>query len=143
MEENTETIEDNVEPVQDEPVDQRTESAEPKKRGRPAGAKDRAPRKKKINIVVEPIRQASLEIEEPPRPATPPQTTPAPAQGVTVNIAPVEAEEVSEPDSPRTNLIKAQKKFHDSRCGGESKLAKVQDVYIKRLASTHQLTACR
>ena len=135
MEENAKTIGDNAEPAESgEPVDERPESAEPKKRGRPAGAKDRAPRKKKINIVVEPLRQASSEIEESPRPATPPQTTPVPA---------LEEEEPPEPDSPRTGLINAQRRFHDSRVGGESKLAKVQDVYIKRLASTHQLAACR
>ena len=135
MEENAETIEDNSAPAESgEPVDERPESTEVKKRGRPAGAKDRAPRKKKISIVVEPLRQAPLEIEEPPRPATPPQTTPVPTQ---------EEEEPPEPDSPRTNLINAQRKFHASIHGIEGKHARAHDKYIKGLASAHQIAACR
>ena len=35
---------------------------EPKKKGRPAGAKDRAPRKKKITIVEEPVSYTHLTL---------------------------------------------------------------------------------
>ena len=135
MEETTQTIDDNAPPLESgQPSVEPPVSAEPKKKGRPAGAKDRAPRKKKITIVEEPLRQALQELEEASRPEPLPAAPSVPAP---------EEEEPPEPDSPRTGLINAQRKFHDSIHGVEGKRARAHDVYIKRLASTHQLTACR
>ena len=44
------------------------EPVEPKKRGRPAGAKDRAPRKKKVDIIEEPIAEPIVEPSAEPVP---------------------------------------------------------------------------
>jgi len=82
------------EPTKAEPV----EPAEPKRgRGRPAGAKDTKPRKRKVTIVEEPIAKAApevaLEVKEPPE-----------------VVAPVQAVAPPEPppeDSPRTLQHKA------------------------------------
>ena len=71
-----------VEPIVDvvvekeEPPAPIVEPAAPeKKRGRPSGAKDRAPRKKKVTIVEEPLEAPP----PPPEPETPkPRTKPAP-----------------------------------------------------------------
>ena len=55
-----------------------TAAAEPKRRGRPAGAKDKQPRKQKPRVVevdIAPPPQASA-----PAPAQPSEPTPAPAQ---------------------------------------------------------------
>jgi hypothetical protein len=71
------------EPTKAEPV----EPAEPKRgRGRPAGAKDTKPRKRKVTIVEEPIAKAApevaLEVKEPPEVVAPvpavPETPPEP-----------------------------------------------------------------
>jgi hypothetical protein len=69
---------------------------EPKKRGRPAGAKDKAPRKPRTRIV-----------EEPPTPPPPPPTPAAPKARVAkareeVRAEPARAEPAREPRSPRT-----------------------------------------
>jgi hypothetical protein len=82
------------EPTKAEPV----EPAEPKRgRGRPAGAKDTKPRKRKVTIMEEPIAKAApkvaLEVKEPPE-----------------VVAPVPAVAPAEPppeDSPRTLQHKA------------------------------------
>ena len=74
------------------------EPAEPKRgRGRPAGAKDTKPRKRKVTIMEEPIAKAApevaLEVKEPPE-----------------VVAPVQAVAPPEPppeDSPRTLQHKA------------------------------------
>jgi hypothetical protein len=85
------------EPTKAEPV----EPAEPKRgRGRPAGAKDTKPRKRKVTIVEEPIAKAP-KVKAPPRveEASPPEV-----------VAPVPAVAPPEPppeDSPRTLQHKA------------------------------------
>ena len=139
MAEKMETIEENIVPVLEAPASEARECSpmEPKKKGRPAGAKDRAPRKKKINIVEEPLVTCHTpkvqEIEER-----------APSPDDRSHAAPVAREQSpqSEPDSPRTELINAQRKFHNSRYGSESKQARAHDRYAKNLASLHQFISC-
>ena len=66
------------------------------KGGRPAGAKDKAPRKKKIVIVEEPIVKAPVEIEKPK-----PQPTPV-KEPVRREVQFEEPVAQEEPPSPRT-----------------------------------------
>jgi hypothetical protein len=74
---------------------------EPKKRGRPKGSPDKAPRKKKTVIIVEPI---SSEIEE----AAPAPTPPEPTKARPAKRAPeieeglASVEQVREQHSPRS-----------------------------------------
>ena len=82
------------EPTKAEPV----EPAEPKRgRGRPAGAKDTKPRKRKVTIVEEPIAKAApevaLEVKEPPE--------------VVAHVQAVAPPEPPPEDSPRTLQHKA------------------------------------
>ncbi len=84
--------------LQEPPEPTKAEPAEPKRgRGRPAGAKDTKPRKRKVTIVEEPIAKAapevSLEVKESPE-----VVAPVPA------VAPAEP---SPEDSPRTLQHKA------------------------------------
>ena len=84
------------EPTKAEPV----EPAEPKRgRGRPAGAKDTKPRKRKVTIVEEPIAKAAPEVALEVKEALPPEV-----------VVPVPAVAPAEPppeDSPRTLQHKA------------------------------------
>jgi hypothetical protein len=75
---------------------------EPKKRGRPKGSPDKAPRKKKTVIIVEPV---SPEIEEAAPAPTPPEPTPKArpakrAPEIEEGLASVE--QVREQHSPRS-----------------------------------------
>ena len=93
---------------------------EPKRRGRPEGAKDRAPRKKKVVIVEEDAPQNTPE----PEAAAQPVQTPAP---------PVQT---PEPDSPRTLIRNAAD--HILKLKNVTKMARrthLQDEYTKRLHS--------
>jgi hypothetical protein len=70
--------------------------SEPKRRGRPTGSKDTAPRKKKVVIRSEPI-----VVHEPPKSDVPPQPPPPPQPPTP------EAEE--DPPTPRTMLRETSK----------------------------------
>ena len=82
------------EPAAAEPV----EPAEPKRgRGRPAGAKDTKPRKRKVTIVEEPIAKAAPKVKAAPR------VEEASAPEVVAPVAPREPPpEPFAEDSPRT-----------------------------------------
>jgi hypothetical protein len=91
------------------------ENPAPKRRGRPEGAKDRAPRKKKVVVVEE-------HILEPENAASAPVTPPDPP--------------VQEPDSPRTLIREAAD--HILRLKNVTKMARkahLQEAYTKRLHS--------
>ena len=81
------------------------EPAEPeKKRGRPSGAKDRAPRKKKVTIVEEPLEAPP----PPPEPETPkPRTKPAPKATPQFDISVEPHAEIEDPPSPRSVMRSA------------------------------------
>ena len=133
MEENSETNPENTPgpqeseaepplPPSTDPEPEPPKQPEPKRRGRPEGAKDRAPRKKKAVVIVE--EDAPQNTPEPEAAAAPVQT-PAP---------PVQAPE--EPDSPRTLIRNAAD--HILKLKNVTKAARkaqLQDEYTKRLHS--------
>ena len=117
MEETIGDIAENA-PVENEPVQaeepQVESQPEPKKRGRPPGAKDRAPRKK-IKIVAE-----ALAPPEEPEPSQPSQ---------------LEHEPVPEPPSPRTlHRQAAEFILHLNNQRSEARRAQMRDMYTKNLA---------
>ena len=126
MEETTPDILENApenvenEPVQaEDPVQAEEPQPEPKKRGRPPGAKDRAPRKK-IKIVAEPL--APPEEPAPSEPSQPSQLEQAP-------------EPVPEPPSPRTlHRQAAELILHLNNQRSEARRAQMRDMYTKNLA---------
>ena len=104
------------EPVPSEPKE---EEPAPKRRGRPEGAKDRAPRKKKVVVVEEDIQA--------------PQNTPEPEAPVQTPAPPVQT---PEPDSPRTLIRNAAD--HILKLKSVTRMARrthLQDEYTKRLHS--------
>ena len=134
MEEKTETNPENTPgpqepeteppPPTDLPEPEPPKQPEPKRRGRPEGAKDRAPRKKKVVTIVEEEDAPKQNTPEPEAAAAPVQT-PAP---------PVQAPE--EPDTPRTLIRNAAD--HILKLKNVTKAARkaqLQDEYTKRLHS--------
>ena len=126
----TEQVEAKTEPEPPKP-----EAPEPKsKGGRPAGAKDKAPRKKKIVIVEEPISKAPPEIEEAPPPPKPVKEAVKP---VSVKETPrhVEAPE-PEPPSPRSILRESARHMLDlKRLNDSARKTHLQNTYTRRLAA--------
>ena len=135
--ENPENIQENPAPEPEpepEPVSQTEPKPEPtpasqpepapKRRGRPEGAKDRAPRKKNVVVVEEDIQA--------------PQNTPEPeaaVQAPTVQT-PTPPVQTPEPDSPRTLIRHAAD--HILKLKNVTKMARkaqLQDEYTKRLHS--------
>jgi len=90
-------------PEKEEPVAKTEPAPVQKSRGRPKGAADKAPRKKKIVIVEAPAQpsQASSSQARAPTPAPAPAPAPVPAP------APQEPE--PDPPSPRTTMREASK----------------------------------
>ena len=137
--ENTQQVEDP--PVQESP--QETQSEAPQEpvepatqkrgRGRPAGAKDKAPRARKPRIVEQP-----LEPEPVPAPAAPEPQAPAPKASVQkVQAAPPpEPPMVPETPSPRSQQREAARLiFHLQHQKNESRRATLRDMYTKDLLS--------
>jgi hypothetical protein len=137
--ENTQQVEDP--PVQEspqetpqseapqEPVEPATEK---RGRGRPAGAKDKAPRVRKPRIVEQP-----LEPESVPAPVVEAPATPAPKPKVQrVQQAPPPEQMVPEPPSPRSQQREAARLiFHLQHQKNESRRATLRDMYTKDLLS--------
>ena len=113
---------ENVENEPEEPVQAEEPQPEPKKRGRPAGAKDRAPRKK-IKIVAEPLAPPEEpEPSEPSQPSQPSQLEQAP-------------EPMPEPPRPRTlHRQAAELILHLNNQRSEARRAQMRDMYTKNLA---------
>ena len=113
-------------------------TAEPKKKGRPAGAKDKAPRKKtKIAIIEEPLCAPTPEpepVEEPkprakPAPKARQQADPLPKLHVSFDEPPVE-----EPPSPRTIMRSASINILQLReLTEKAKKTHLQDMYTRKL----------
>ena len=123
MEETTPDILENApENVENEPEEPVQAEPQPKKRGRPAGAKDRAPRRK-IKIVAEPLAPPEEpEPSEPSQPSQPSQLEQAP-------------EPVPEPPSPRTlHRQAAELILHLNNQRSEARRAQMRDMYTKNLA---------
>ena len=112
-------------PIVEEPA------APVKKRGRPSGAKDQAPRKKKVTIVEEP-----LETPPPPKePETPkPQTKPAPKATPQLDVSVEPPARIEEPPSPRSVMRSAGRSILQLRELTErAKKAHLEEKYTKKL----------
>ena len=121
-EENSPVIEKNS-PVVEAP-------AAKSKGGRPAGAKDKAPRKKKIVIVEEPIAKAPVEIEKPKPPPTPVKE---PVRREVQFEEPVAQEE---PPSPRTIIRQSANHMLElKRLNDAARKNHLQNAYTRRLAA--------
>ena len=128
-----------VEPIVDivaekeEPPAPIVEPAAPeKKRGRPAGAKDRAPRKKKkVTIVEEPLEA----LPPPPEPETPkPRTNPAPKAIPRLDVSFEAPAEIEEPPSPRSVLRSASMNILQLReLTKRAKKSHLEELYTKKL----------
>ena len=129
IQDNVENVPENVEnePAAPEPELENVENApEPKKRGGPAGAKDRAPRKKTIKIVVEPLAPPEEE-EFSEEPVQQSQSSQAPQ--------PIQAPPAPEPPSPRTlHRQAAELILHMNNQRNEARRANLRDMYTKNLA---------
>ena len=127
-----------VEPVIEESKLQAPIIEEPetkKKGGRPAGAKDKAPRtrNKKITIVEEPLEPPARET--PPEPeAPPPKPTPKALPRLNVSFEP--PVEIEEPPSPRTVMKSASLSILQLRHLTErARKTHLQDMHTKKLHS--------
>ena len=113
-----------------EPVEPATEK---RGRGRPAGAKDKAPRARKPRIVEQP-----LEPEPVPAPVVEAPAAPAPKPMVqkVQPAPPPEPPIVPEPPSPRSQQREAARLiFHLQHQKNESRRATLRDMYTKDLLS--------
>ena len=106
------------------------EPVEPKKRGRPAGAKDRAPRKKKVDIIEEPIAEPIVE----------PIVEPVPKKAKKASLPRLDADfEKNEivlppPASPRTVLREASRHILElKRLESSSRRANLYEMYSRNL----------
>jgi hypothetical protein len=100
----------------------------PKRKGRPAGSKDKAPRRKAPAVRIEP-----LEVSEPPSNPEPHVDTPRPTPNPTL---PVEEPEpiIQEPPDPRKKLRESSlDTIHWSKQVREQKLKQCADMYTKNL----------
>ena len=127
VEKPAETVEKNVE---------KSEEAAPKKKGRPAGAKDKAPRAKKPRVVVveEPLEapvKKQTESSQPPAdlPAAPPRHI----EKQTVQVAP-EIQEPPAPPSPRTVMREASRHILElKRLESSARRTHLGELYGSRL----------
>ena len=106
------------------------EPVEPKKPGRPAGAKDRAPRKKKVDIIEEPIAEPTVE----------PIVEPVPQKAKKASLPRLDADfEKNEivlppPPSPRTVLREASRHILElKRLESSSRRANLYEMYSRNL----------
>ena len=101
------------------------------KGGRPAGAKDKAPRKKKIVIVEEPIAKAPVEIEKP-------KPQPEPVKELVRRDVQFEepARAHEEPPSPRTIIRQSASHMLElKRLNDTARKNHLQNAYTRRLAA--------
>jgi len=103
--ENMESIPEKKESIP-EIIQEKASDPEPKKRGRPKGAPDKAPRKKKIVIVEEALQP---EEPEPPAPKPAPMTAAKASSSTEPPPSPGMHLHEPEPPSPRTTLREASR----------------------------------
>ena len=106
-----------AEPAKSQPVE-----PDPKKRGRPSGAKDREPRRKKLIIVEEPVSEPKQTAAIPEKPSPP--AAPAAPQPVVY-----EREELS----PRTLIREASRRIVELKRMEANTRSRVHDVYSRNL----------
>ena len=120
----------------DEKTVENAEPPAPKKKGRPAGAKDKAPRAKKPRVVVveEPLEVPQKKTTE----SAPPDRPDAPASthrtgGQTAQVAP-EIYEPSAPPSPRTVMREASRHILElKRLESSARRTHLGELYGSRL----------
>ena len=128
-----------VEPIVEEskPPAPIVEDPEPKKKGgRPAGAKDKAPRtRKKITIVEEPLESPAPDTpKEPEAPA--PKTKPTPKALPKLHVSFEPPVEIEEPPSPRTIMKTASLSILQLRdLTDRARKTHLQDMHTKKLHS--------
>ncbi len=132
----TEAVVEIVEPIVEEskPPAPIVEEAKPKKQaGRPAGAKDKAPRtRKKITIIEEPLEPPAPETPEEPK--APPKPTPMALPRPNVSFEP--HVEIEEPPSPRTVMKSASLSILQLRhLTDTARKTHLQDMHTKKLHS--------
>jgi len=117
---------------------EKSEEVAPKKKGRPAGAKDKAPRAKKPRVVVveEPLESPAKTQTQPPAslPAAPPRHIETHrAGGQTVQVAP-EIHEPPAPPSPRTVMREASRHILElKRLESSARRTHLGELYGSRL----------
>ena len=122
--ENSESIEPVAAPARKpaEPAKSQPVEPDPKKRGRPSGAKDREPRRKKLIIVEEPVSEPKQTATIPEKPSHPAATAPQPVV--------YEREELS----PRTLIREASRRIVElKRMEANTRRSRVHDVYSRNL----------
>ena len=118
-----------VEPIEEKVAASPIEAPEPKKKGRPAGSKDRAPRKKKLTIVEEPIGpEPPPEVVQPKPKAQPKQ------QALPLSTLTFEEPAVEEPPSPRTIMREASKTLMQLKhLSDTARKTHLGEMYTKKL----------
>ena len=122
IEEKTPTIEEKTPKIEEKTpkIEETVAKTEEKKKGRPAGAKDKAPRKKKIVIVEEPIHV--------PVPREPRQKAVGPPE------VPRAPEPQPEPPSPRTIYRAATRHvMHAQNQKIDARRTQIQQTYTQKL----------
>ena len=120
--EQSESIEPVAAPARKPAEPAKSQPPEPKKRGRPSGAKDREPRRKKLIIVEEPVSEPKQTAAIPEKPSPP--AAPAPQPVV------YEREELS----PRTLIREASRRIVElKRMEANTRRSRVHDVYSRNL----------
>ena len=147
MSEEVARIPEKVEKVDENVVENATPEAAPvlapKKMGRPAGAKDRAPRKKKITIVEEPLAVVETQPEraESPKRAPPQQKAPPPIPVVELAPEPRAGGVRGAPEgsgeaapSPRTVLREASRNILElKRLESSARKTNLREIYSRGL----------
>ena len=137
MSDNSATIAEKVEkPVENvEKTVEKSEEVAPKKKGRPAGAKDKAPRAKKPRVVVveEPLESPAKMQTQPPADLTGAPLEAPRTGGRTVQVAP-EIHEPPAPPSPRTVMREASRHILElKRLESSARRAHLGELYGSRL----------
>ena len=129
-------------PVAEPQEPAKTEPTAKSKGGRPAGAKDKAPRKKKVVIVEEEVPQTRAKHEktaptktlDAPQPSAP---APAPAPEPARAVEPARASEpVRDPPSPRSIMRQSANHMLElKRLNDAARKTHLQSTYTRRLAA--------
>ena len=134
---NSATIAEKVEkPVENvEKTVEKSEEVAPKKKGRPAGAKDKAPRAKKPRVVVveEPLEAPAKKQTESSRPPDDLPVAPLETPRTSVHVAP-EIHEPPAPPSPRTVMREASRHILElKRLESSARRTHLGELYGSRL----------
>ena len=126
-------------PVAEPQEPAKTEPAAKSKGGRPAGAKDKAPRKKQVVIVEEEVPQTRAKHEKtaPTKTVDTPQPSAAPTSATAPTPEPARASEPArEPPSPRSIMRQSANHMLElKRLNDAARKTHLQSTYTRRLAA--------